>query len=124
MSDKQIRLDRDVREALCNLIEGAIRDDESRKNLEILQQAILIKGFFTDDNQKAIDDLRFSQGRDYSRSWGLCVGDPGVLLSDIVHLLEEERIPDCVATKHPHLTQREWESAMRIVMMILSSFEL
>lgn len=124
MSDKQIRLDRDAREALQNLIEAAIAKHDPSMHLEAFKRAILVSGFFTQENMEAVADLSFSKGCDYSRSWGLCVGEPAVLLSDILHPLEEETIPDCVTKKYPLLTQREWESAIRIVVMILSSHEL
>lgn len=115
---------RNVREALTALASNASEGNYSPDDLERLKKAILINGFYTSENQEAVEDVKFAQGDDYANSWGLSVSDPPVLLSNIVHIVAGEGVPAEVSRLYPQLTERQWYSAMGIIGHILSCHEV
>ena len=123
MDSNEDTLDRELREALVALAEAAVSGHDVVEPFERVKTAILTSGWFTEDNRRAVDDLSFGPRIGPDRAVGIGLRSAGILLRDIIHHLEEERIPDGIADTFPHLTQREWESAMRVLVMILMSFE-
>src|SRR5690606_16341505 len=109
---------------LLAILEAELSDEEATKEFV---SSFLKHGSHTTDNKNAtkhivvrtIDDA----ARPDTRSQTLVTATSRLTLLDLIDSLEEEEMPAVLAKLHPDLTQDEYRSAMRVIIMILSDLE-
>ncbi|WDI44229.1 hypothetical protein [Bremerella sp. P1] len=122
INEFQFQLDKTKQDALRQLLEAAASGKDTEEPLKLVKQK-LTEGADTDGNHEAMDLLKFVQA-DNPKSMGLSVGDPPVLLSDILWTIEGMEMPSEVQADFPHLKEHDWNAALRVMMLILSTYDL
>lgn len=109
-------------DALRDLLAAAAGGQDIGEHVEQVKKMLTL-GYDTEDNRNAMDRLQFTHAGKLNRQ-GLCVGDPPVLLSDILWMIEGMKMPSEVHADFPHLKKCDWEAAIRTIMLILTTYEL
>jgi hypothetical protein len=92
--------------------------------MKTFREALLLFGSHTDDNclsAKQIELIPHNDG--HVAELALSVVPSGITLSDIIYAVESLPLPDQVAKDLPTLSEAEWSAAMRVIVLILKSFE-
>lgn len=81
----------------------------------------------TDDNLNCYNHIEYgsvSPGACNSKeTYGLKLKGKDILISNVVHLVEDLDLPDQIKKKFPTITRHEWAAVTRMVTMILIAFE-
>lgn len=120
--DFYFKQDKARQNALRDLMEAAAAGKETDEALKQVKHMLTL-GYDTEDNRNAMDRLKFAKAGKFP-SLGLTVGEPPVLLSDILWTVEGMPIPNEVQTSFPQLKQDEWEAAIRTIILILTTYEV
>ena len=92
-----------------------------------IMRAFLEMGSETPDNLKCSRQIEYGRadGREASpaKVFGLKVKGTEILVSDVMHLVESEGIPESVLEYYPDLTDDQWSAVTRMTSMILISLE-
>lgn len=78
----------------------------------------------TPDNVASIEKIEIGKVEVDKRLYsGLKIKGKNILLSEIMHGIENMSMPADIKEQFPNLTQQEWEAATRIIYLVLSSLE-
>ncbi len=91
---------------------------ESNGTQQQLKQLITDYGSETPDNLEAGKHLEFVERNQYRG-----VGSHNHLLSDVLNTLECTELPPYIKEEFPDLSQKEWESLLRMATLIASAME-
>lgn len=126
-------------QALCQLIDSSPEPQRKKalsrsvvsKKSDRLMKAFLAFGSETDDNMNCFRHVEYGRvdGRVDGRTWGpkrtygLKLKGKQILLSDVIHMVEDRKIPNEIAERYPDLTEDEWAAISRMATMILLALE-
>jgi len=102
---------------------------DERPNLEDytkrFRESFSAYGSRTDDNLEAIDRTDVGRLRDSRPAFvaGLRNSRTGYSISAILNTLEGDPIPDSIRSAMPELTQEDYDAALRIAVLCLTTFE-
>ncbi len=92
-----------------------------------VREAFLRRGSRTPDNMNCVEHIEYGtvEGREFGppKVSGLKVKESDVLISDVMHLVEDADIPDIVKKYYIDITVDEWSAITRMTTMILLSLE-
>lgn len=122
-------------QALCQLIDrspGPLRKKDLSRSVvseksDRLMKAFLEFGSETDDNVNCFRHVEY--GRVDNRVcgpnpiYGLKVKGKKILLADVIHMVEDLKIPNEIGERYPDLTEDEWSAITRMATMILLAFQ-
>lgn len=122
-------------QTLCQLIDSSPgprrKKDISRAVVSMksdrLMKAFLNFGSETDDNMNCFRHVEY--GRVDGPVWrpnpryGLKLKGKQILLSDVIHMVEDLKLPSEIGEKYPDLTEAEWSAITRMATMVLLAFE-
>ena len=105
----------------------------SREGMDLTELTHGIMRTFLEMGSETPDNLNCSQQIEYGRVdgredgpatvFGLKVKGTEMLVSDVMHLVESEGIPESVLEYYPDLTDDQWSAVTRMTTMILLSLE-
>lgn len=89
------------------------------------RSALLDYGSHTPDNVAAIERIEIGPLEDETsaQTTGLRLASTGASLATILNVLEDAPIPPAVAESLPNLTPDDYESALRVVTLLLTAIE-
>lgn len=115
------------RENLCQIASVRLLPTDLEKLSDDLMRSFLDFGFETPDNLNCYDHIEVGWIHDRQfgpRSvYGLKLRDETVLVSDIIHLIEDMDLPDSVKDYYPELTENQWSAILRMATMVLLALE-
>jgi len=90
-----------------------------------LMKAFLEFGSETPDNVNCYNHIEYGLTHDWrSRAvWGLKLKGKNLLLSEVMNVVENLKLPNEVSKEFPELTNSEWEAITRMVTMLLIALE-
>jgi hypothetical protein len=92
-----------------------------------IMRTLLEMGSETPDNLNCAQQIEFGRvaGREFGPAtvFGLKVKGTEMLVSDVMHFVEDEGVPDTVHRYYPNLTDDQWSAVTRVTTMILLSLE-
>lgn len=115
------------REKLCAIASEQYPKAKLKKLSRELMRAFLDEGSETPDNLNCAEHIEF--GWIHNRSFGpmhicgLKLKGKDILVSDVVHLIEDEEITQSIQEQYPELTLEEWSAVTRITTMVLIALE-
>lgn len=108
-------------------------DIGSREGMDLTQltdgimRTLLTTGSKTPDNLNCSEQIEYGRvgGREFGPAtvFGLKVKGTEMLVSDVMHLIEDTGIPPSVKRHYPDLTDGQWSAVTRMTTMILISLE-
>lgn len=115
-------------DALMELLSQIRRGEDTNKlATRKLRAAVLALGSATDDNLNCVEHIEVGSVRRLFggplRNRGLKVRGKPIMISDVIHTLEDSRMPAVVRHAFPALTSKEWDACLRLVTLILISLE-
>ncbi|MBN1450509.1 MAG: hypothetical protein JW963_05785 [Anaerolineales bacterium] len=92
-----------------------------------LLDALLYFGSETDDNVNCVKHVEFGEscGRQFGppQKYGLKIRNSNILISDLIHSLEDDDIYRYLQGQFPSLNQAQIEAGLRLAVMVLLAFE-
>ncbi|QHT65547.1 hypothetical protein GXP67_02130 [Rhodocytophaga rosea] len=99
-------------------------DPQVQSMNEQFRTALLDFASETPDNLASVDNIEIGKIRVNGRlESGLKIKGKKIMLSELMHSIEEMDLPEEIKAEYPKLTQEEWAAATRIMTLILSSLE-
>jgi len=117
--------DHDLVEVLLRACKASERPPVDAAITEEVREAFLRKGSRTPDNLNCVEHIEYGtvEGREFGPPTvsGLKVKESDVLISDVMHLVEDMDVPDIVKKYYIDITAEEWSAITRMTTMILLS---
>lgn len=110
---------------LCGLAQSDSNPPAIARNE--LMEAFLEFGSQTDDNMNCYRHIEYGPvlRNDWQpkETYGLKLKGKNILISDVIHLVEDLDLPDRIKENFPDITSDEWSAVTRMATMILLAFE-
>jgi hypothetical protein len=111
---------------LCGLAQSDSRAALTVESTQLME-AFLEFGSQTDDNLNCYRHIEYGLvPRAVCRpkeTYGLKLRGKDILVSDVIHLIEDLDLPDGIKEQFPDLTRNEWAAITRMATMMLIAFE-
>jgi hypothetical protein len=120
-----------IREAFASILYNLWKSSEVGEGLDALNAQLrtefLMMGSETEDNIESISYIEYglAEGRKFGPESiaGLKLKGTNVLVSELIHYLEEDEIYEYLSKSFPDLTRPQIEAALRMATMTLIAFE-
>ena len=110
----------------CELARRSFTDPPSGQQRKQLMEAFLEFGSQTEDSLNCYNHIEYGlvPGFRCRRSaYGLKLKGKDVPISDVIHAVEDLRLPNEIKEQFPNLTSEEWDAVTRMATMILIALE-
>ena len=118
---------RRLRKTLIDATAKAQSSVELKDATQALREALLTFGSETPDNVQCAQHVEFGwvRRRRFGPSdvMGLKIRGKPVLISDLIHAIEDAVVPRKVQRQYPTITADDWAAARRLVTLILLAFQ-